>query len=63
MQLVRIAMLFSPLGIFFLIVSKILTMDSLNDFVGSLGLYMATVLAGLFIHGFIILPLILFIVT
>ncbi|CAF3438265.1 unnamed protein product [Rotaria socialis] len=40
MQLVRIAMLFSPIG-----------------------LYMATVLAGLFIHGFIILPLILFIVT
>ncbi|CAF3503517.1 unnamed protein product [Rotaria sp. Silwood1] len=40
MQLVRIAMLFSPIG-----------------------LYMATVLAGLFIHGFIILPLILFIIT
>ncbi|CAF1335865.1 unnamed protein product [Rotaria sp. Silwood1] len=63
MQLVRIAMLFSPIGIFFLIVAKILQMDSLSDFVGSLGLYMATVLAGLFIHGFIILPLILFIIT
>jgi Na+/H+-dicarboxylate symporter len=63
MQLVRIAMLYSPIGIFFLIVAKMLEMDSLNDFVGSLGLYMATVLAGLFIHGFIILPLILFIIT
>ncbi|CAF1021503.1 unnamed protein product [Rotaria sordida] len=63
MQLVRIAMLFSPIGIFFLIVAKILLMDSLSDFAGSLGLYMATVLAGLFIHGFIILPLILFIIT
>lgn len=63
MQLVRLAMLFSPIGIFFLIVAKILTMDSLNDFVGSLGLYMATVLAGLFLHGFIILPLILFVIT
>ena len=63
MQLVRIAMLYGPIGIFFLIVAKILEMDSLSDFVGSLGLYMATVLAGLFIHGFIILPLILFIVT
>ncbi|CAF3562973.1 unnamed protein product [Rotaria sp. Silwood1] len=62
-QLARIAMLFSPIGIFFLIVAKILQMDSLSDFVGSLGLYMATVLAGLFIHGFIILPLILFIIT
>ncbi|CAF1011356.1 unnamed protein product [Rotaria sordida] len=63
MKLVGIAMLFSPIGIFFLIVAKILLMDSLSDFAGSLGLYMATVLAGLFIHGFIILPLILFIIT
>jgi len=63
MQLVRIAMLYSPIGIFFLIVAKMLEMRSLNDFAGSLGLYMATVLAGLFIHGFIILPLLLFIVT
>jgi len=63
MQLVRIAMLYSPIGIFFLIVAKMLEMDSLYDFVGSLGLYMLTVLVGLFIHGFIILPLILFIVT
>jgi Na+/H+-dicarboxylate symporter len=63
MQLVGIAMLYSPIGIFFLIVAKMLEMDSLYDFVGSLGLYMVTVLVGLFIHGFIILPLILFIVT
>ncbi|CAF4838500.1 unnamed protein product [Rotaria sp. Silwood1] len=63
MQLVRIAMLYSPIGIFFLIVAKILDMDDLRDFLGSLGLYMATVLVGLFIHGFIILPLILFIIT
>lgn len=63
MQLVRIAMLYSPIGIFFLIVAKMLEMDNLNDFVGSLGLYMVTVLAGLFIHAFIVLPLILFIIT
>lgn len=63
MQLVRIAMLYSPIGIFFLIVAKMLEMEDLRDFVGSLGLYMVTVLAGLFIHGFIILPLLLFIVT
>ncbi len=63
MQLVRIAMLYSPIGIFFLIVAKMLEMDSLQDFVGSLGLYMVTVLAGLFIHGFIILPLLLFVIT
>ncbi|CAF1108062.1 unnamed protein product [Rotaria sordida] len=63
MKLIGIAMLYSPIGIFFLIVAKILDMDDLRDFLGSLGLYMATVLVGLFIHGFIILPLILFIIT
>ncbi|CAF1201791.1 unnamed protein product [Didymodactylos carnosus] len=63
MQLVRFAMLYSPIGVFFLIVAKILEMDRLEDFAGSLGLYMATVLAGLAIHGFIILPTILFLVT
>ncbi|CAF4544751.1 unnamed protein product [Rotaria socialis] len=63
MQLVRIAMLYSPIGVFFLIVAKMLEMDDLGDFVGSLGLYMATVLAGLFIHGFIVLPLLLFVIT
>ena len=63
MGLVRIAMLYSPIGVFFLITAKMLEMDDLGDFVGSLGLYMATVLAGLTIHGLIILPLLLFIVT
>ncbi|CAF2408050.1 unnamed protein product [Rotaria sp. Silwood2] len=63
MLLVRIAMLYSPIGIFFLITAKILDMDDLRDFLGSLGLYMATVLVGLFIHGFIILPLILYVIT
>ncbi|CAF1277447.1 unnamed protein product, partial [Didymodactylos carnosus] len=63
MQLVRLAMLYSPIGIFFLIVAKILEMKDLAAFAGSLGLYMATVLTGLFIHGFIVLPLILFVIT
>ena len=63
MQLVRLAMLYSPIGIFFLIVAKMLEMDSLNDFAGSLGLYMVTVLAGLFVHGFIVLPTLLFLIT
>ena len=63
MGLVHIALLYSPIGVFFLITAKMLEMDDLGDFFGSLGLYMATVLAGLTIHGLIILPLLLFIVT
>ncbi|CAF3753047.1 unnamed protein product [Adineta steineri] len=63
MQLVGIAMLYSPIGIFFLLTAKMLEMDNLADFVGSLGLYMVTVLAGLFVHGLIVLPLLLFLIT
>jgi Na+/H+-dicarboxylate symporter len=63
MQMVRLVMFYSPIGIFFLIVAKMLEMDDLADFVGSLGLYTVTVLAGLFIHGLIVLPLLLFIIT
>src|SRR5437868_14993732 len=38
-------------------------MENLADFVCSLGLYMVTVLACLAIHGFIVLPLLLFVIT
>ncbi|CAF1292200.1 unnamed protein product, partial [Didymodactylos carnosus] len=63
MQLIRLAMLYSPIGIFFLIVAKLLEMPDLAAFAGSLGLYMATVLTGLVVHGFIVLPLIMLIIT
>uniref|UniRef100_A0A8D8WDE3 Amino acid transporter n=2 Tax=Cacopsylla melanoneura TaxID=428564 RepID=A0A8D8WDE3_9HEMI len=46
----------SPFGIFFLVAEKIIEMESLSDTIGQLGLYFITVLLGLFIHGFILLP-------
>ncbi|KAI5710840.1 hypothetical protein M8J75_011894 [Diaphorina citri] len=46
----------SPFGIFFLVAEKIIDMKSLSDTVGQLGLYFITVLLGLLIHGFILLP-------
>ncbi|XP_014235149.1 excitatory amino acid transporter 1-like isoform X3 [Trichogramma pretiosum] len=53
----------SPVGVLFLVASKIVEMDSLADVVQQLGMYFLTVIIGLCIHGFIILPLIYFLFT
>lgn len=47
----------SPIGVFFLIAGKLLEMESFEVIVGQLGMYFMTVMLGLFIHGFIILPI------
>ncbi|XP_011307233.1 excitatory amino acid transporter 1 isoform X2 [Fopius arisanus] len=53
----------SPIGVTFLVASKILEIDDLGAVVGTLGLYFMTVLLGLFIHGFGTLSLIFFVCT
>lgn len=51
------------MGVFFLVASKITDMQSLDEVVAQLGMYFLTVLIGLFIHGFIVLPLLYFVIT
>ncbi|XP_076671064.1 excitatory amino acid transporter 1 [Andrena cerasifolii] len=53
----------SPVGVLFLVASKITEMQSLDEVVSQLGMYFLTVLIGLFIHGFILLPGLYFIIT
>ncbi|XP_071478916.1 excitatory amino acid transporter 3-like [Diadema antillarum] len=53
----------SPIGVFFLILGKILSMDDWALVFQQIGLYSATVIVGLLIHGFIILPLLYLIFT
>ncbi|XP_076235338.1 cyclin-dependent kinase subunit 30A isoform X2 [Calliopsis andreniformis] len=53
----------SPIGVLFLVASKILEIEDLGAIVGQLGLYFLTVLLGLFIHGFGSLSVIFFICT
>lgn len=53
----------SPLGVLFLVSSKILEMESFDVIIGQLGMYFMTVLLGLCIHGFIVLPIMYFIIT
>lgn len=51
----------SPMGVFFLVAAKVLEIASFADLVGRLGLYFATVLLGLFLHGFGTLSVIYFV--
>lgn len=53
----------SPIGIISLIMSKMLEMEDLGTLFGSLGLYSLTVAGGILFHGFVVLPLIFFLLT
>ena len=54
---------YSPIGICSLIAGKVASMENISDVLEKLGLYMATVITGLVIHAFIVLPLLYFIFT
>ncbi|XP_034940105.1 excitatory amino acid transporter 1-like [Chelonus insularis] len=53
----------SPVGVLFLVSSKVLEMKSFDVILGQLGMYFLTVIVGLVIHGFLVLPTIFFILT
>ncbi|KAM3174375.1 glutamate synthase [NADH] [Hymenolepis weldensis] len=62
MRLVRVIMWYAPVGITFLIISQIIGIDDLMSTVKGLGLYMLTVITGLFVHLFLTLMLMYFII-
>ncbi|KAF2354121.1 Sodium:dicarboxylate symporter [Trinorchestia longiramus] len=53
----------SPLGIMFLIASMLIEMEDFSVMLGQLGWYFLTVVIGVFIHGFIVLPLLYTVLT
>lgn len=50
------------MGVFFLVAAKMVSIDSFVELVGRLGLYFATVLLGLVLHGFGTLSIMYFVV-
>lgn len=58
MKLVNWVILLSPVGIYFLILGKILETDNLMQLLDSLSFYTICVLGGILIHALIVLPLI-----
>uniref|UniRef100_A0A8C7NQ18 Amino acid transporter n=1 Tax=Oncorhynchus mykiss TaxID=8022 RepID=A0A8C7NQ18_ONCMY len=63
MRLVAIIMWYAPVGILFLIAGKIVEMDDITETGGQLGMYTITVIIGLSIHAFLVLPTLYFVIT
>lgn len=63
MRLVTLILWYSPIGIFFLIAGQFAGVENFGEMVAQLGLYVVTVLVGIAIHFFIILPSIFFAFT
>ncbi|KAJ8408413.1 hypothetical protein AAFF_G00258270 [Aldrovandia affinis] len=63
MKIINAAVWYFPFGIIFLVAGKILDMQDPSSLGKKLGMYTVTVLAGLFVHGLILLPLFYFILT
>ncbi|MEZ5566465.1 MAG: dicarboxylate/amino acid:cation symporter [Gammaproteobacteria bacterium] len=59
MKLVMLLMYVAPIGIFGLVAGRFARAGDMGQLIGGLGLYMATVIAALAFHGFIVLPAIL----
>lgn len=53
----------SPIGVYFLILSKLMEMENIIGVFAKLGLYFVTVAGGIMFHGFVILPTIFFFTT
>lgn len=56
MVLVKGIIWLSPIGVFFLVIGRILEMDNWVDVFTQIGMYSVTVMMGLFIHGLLVLP-------
>ncbi|XP_049586311.1 excitatory amino acid transporter 5 isoform X2 [Syngnathus scovelli] len=63
MKIINAAVWYFPFGIIFLVAGKILDMQDPSTLGRKLGWYGITVLAGLFVHGLLLLPLFYFLLT
>jgi len=63
MRIVTVIIWYAPIGIMFLIAGQVMKMEDPVQVLERLGLYMATVIAGLVIHGFVVLPTLFFVFT
>lgn len=62
MMITKVVVWFSPVGVMFLVLAKMLEMKDFTVVAGQVGMYTVTVLIGLLVHGFVVLPLIYVIV-
>jgi Na+/H+-dicarboxylate symporter len=63
MKMTSLVIKCTPVGVLFLILPRVIDVEDLNTMLGGVGLYTLTVLLGLFIHGFVVLPCLYLIVV
>ena len=63
MTITTLVIYLAPVGVFFLIGGQVLEMADFSVVAGQLGFYFMTVLLGLGLHGFVVLPFVFFICT
>lgn len=63
MKITQLVIYLTPIGIIFLVMPRIIAVTDVEEMLGSVGLYTVTVLSGILVHGFIVLPVIYFILT
>ncbi|XP_012541714.1 excitatory amino acid transporter 3 [Monomorium pharaonis] len=63
MKIMTWVILMAPIGVLFLIAGRMLEIDDFSDIINHLGFYILTVFVGLTLQGFVILPLLHWIVT
>ncbi|XP_055347573.1 excitatory amino acid transporter 1-like isoform X2 [Paramacrobiotus metropolitanus] len=63
MRIVDWIMWLAPIGICFLVAGQLLKVKNFSVVFAQLGMYMVTVVSGLSIHAFLVLPLICFVIT
>ncbi|XP_018303568.1 excitatory amino acid transporter 3 [Mycetomoellerius zeteki] len=63
MKIMRWVTLLAPVGVTFLIAGRMLEIDDFSDIISHLGFYILTVFVGLTLQGFVILPLLHWIIT
>lgn len=63
MKMVTLVMWYSPIGICSMIAAKLAAMDDILDALRLLGMFMVTVIVGLLIHVFVVLPVIYVTIT
>ena len=57
MSITRIIIHFTPIGVLFLVLPRVVEVDNVAEMLESVGLYTATIMSGLLIHGLIVLPI------
>ncbi|XP_024878698.1 excitatory amino acid transporter 3-like [Temnothorax curvispinosus] len=62
MKIMKWVTLMAPVGVLFLIAGRILEIDDFGDVMSHLGFYILTVFTGLILQGFVILPLLYWII-